>query len=216
MVPGLAHSLRPIASGTVRFRNLLCVHQDATADTPRMGDSRNGGASFTSTPPPNPAADKIAQRTALIPRNFPGSIDVSALQVTISPRAPGPSNRPSGWRIGCKPWRAFCRALILASVIPFFTCFLFLMRTLSTFDRMIWWEMPYSRSNVRMLWSVLFMPCELSMRTNTRRSLGEVNIKISFCSFPSNSYSVLGLTYCFLPQRYFIISFPHSALLAAP
>lgn len=58
---------------------------------------------FASTLPSNPAAARIAQRIALTPKGvLVLSTRTSALQVRISPNAPGPSNRPSGWTMGLK------------------------------------------------------------------------------------------------------------------
>lgn len=147
--------------------------QDAAVDTFEITGSSDGGdadASFTCTPPSNPVADKIAHRTALIPNDPAG---VSALHVMISPRAPGPSSRPSGWMAGFRPSRMVFSVVMLAWDIPLFACLFLFMRTLSTFERMIWWEMPYCRSNIRMVLSVFFKPCKVSTRTNTRRSLWE-------------------------------------------
>lgn len=72
------------------------IDHGGAADAPRMDELDGMDSAFTSTVPPNPAADKIAHRMALMPRNCPGPVGVSALHVRISPKAPGPSSRPSG------------------------------------------------------------------------------------------------------------------------
>lgn len=60
-------------------------------------DTDSGARCPPSKLPSIPAADRIAQRTASMPSTRPGPIDVSALQVIISPKAPGPSEtRGSG------------------------------------------------------------------------------------------------------------------------
>ena len=50
-------------------------------------------SALASTVPSKPAAEMIAQRIALTPKNRPSPIGVSALHVNNSPKAPGPSMR---------------------------------------------------------------------------------------------------------------------------
>jgi hypothetical protein len=50
-------------------------------------------SALASTVPSKPAAEMIAQRIALTPKNRPSPIGVSALHVSNSPKAPGPSVR---------------------------------------------------------------------------------------------------------------------------
>ena len=92
---------------------------------------------FTSIVPSNPADERIAHRKALIPRNWPPPIGLSALQVRISPRAPGPLVRPSGWITGLNSSSTVLSAEIFAGDAPVLICLLELASNLSTFDKTI-------------------------------------------------------------------------------
>lgn len=72
------------------------IDHGGAAEAPGTDELDGIDSAFTSTLPSNPAADNMAHRMALMPRNCPGPVGVSALHVRISPKAPGPSTRPSG------------------------------------------------------------------------------------------------------------------------
>lgn len=160
----------------------MLVNIDLASGSSRLASQRGDlQPTLVSTLPPNPAAFKIAHRNALIPKYCadPGATLVSALHAMISPSAPGPSTRPSGWTMGLRSCKVFCREAMLASDAAVFF-FLFLTRSLSALERTIWCGMACWRKRARRVRSVSLMLWSVSIRMKARRSLSSILLLASF------------------------------------
>lgn len=145
-----------------------------------LGDNDGPLTASDLKPSASPVACRIDQRIELIPRQFRlgGESFATVLQLSISPRLPGPAAAPIGWIIGLIFSMNVLSWLILPMLIsrfpwvnslsPFLSL---LMRIRSTLERMIWCGMAYWRNKESISLSESLRPCRESMRRYVRRSL---------------------------------------------